>query len=113
MKEETVCSMCKRKYIYRKNHGTTKVCSKCLFLRIRIKNKIKCVKYKGGKCSMCGYNKCLRALTFHHVNPETKKFGISAELYKRWKDLQLELDKCILVCINCHSEIHSKSGEEK
>ena len=65
------------------------------------------VDYKGGKCEKCGYNKSLKALQFHHLNPKDKKFAISENLRSlNAKDLQKELDKCILVCANCHAEIH-------
>jgi 5-methylcytosine-specific restriction endonuclease McrA len=63
------------------------------------------VEYKGGECVKCGYNKSLKALQFHHLNPKEKNFNIGGvttlnEIVKK------ELDKCILVCANCHSEIH-------
>lgn len=69
------------------------------------KTKAKAVVYKGGKCQVCGYNRCMRALTFHHINPEEKSFGISGGT-KSFEKLKSELDKCILVCQNCHAEIH-------
>lgn len=72
----------------------------------RIKNKKKSVEYKGGKCIVCGYNKCLSALEFHHVNPKEKDFSISTYKNKKFEDLKKELDKCVLVCSNCHKEIH-------
>lgn len=73
----------------------------------RTKNKIACVKYKGGKCSICGYNKCLKALNFHHIIPSTKSFGISERLTYSWGTLKQELDKCALLCANCHAEVHA------
>ena len=66
------------------------------------------VQYKGGKCQICGYNKCPQALEFHHLSPNGKDFGISDKGYTRsWAKVQNEIDKCILVCANCHREIHS------
>ena len=63
------------------------------------------VAYKGGKCALCEYDKCIDALCFHHTGG--KKFGISAKGYTRsWKKVQAELDECILVCPNCYTEIH-------
>lgn len=63
--------------------------------------------YMGGKCQICGYNKCSRALTFHHINPKEKSFGISARGFTRsWDKIKKELDKCILLCSNCHMEVH-------
>lgn len=72
------------------------------------KLKIKAVEYKGGKCELCGYNKCISALDFHHLDPTQKDFGISDQSRKKstWEIIQPELDKCILVCSNCHRELH-------
>ncbi len=74
----------------------------------RFNIKVKALKYKGSSCQNCGYNKCNRALEFHHLDPQTKSFGISLKGYTRsWKAVKAELDKCILVCSNCHQEIHA------
>lgn len=72
----------------------------------RQRMKKRAVEYKGGSCKICGYNKCFRALSFHHIDPKTKDFTISGLTYK-WARIKAEIDKCILVCLNCHSEIHS------
>lgn len=70
--------------------------------------KAELIKYKGGKCEICGYDKCNQALDFHHLNPEEKDFNISQSYtYKNLAKLKLEVDKCILVCANCHREIHA------
>lgn len=63
------------------------------------------VEYKGGKCEKCGYNKCIEALDFHHIDPSQKEFGISSNSYSLER-MKKEVDKCILVCANCHREIH-------
>ena len=66
------------------------------------------VNYKGSRCKICGYNKCSEALEFHHLSSSGKDFGISDRGYTRsWAKIKEELDKCILVCANCHREIHS------
>jgi transposase len=66
------------------------------------------VEYKGGCCQQCGYNKCLDSLHFHHLNPNEKDFGISQNgVTRSWEKIKEELDKCILVCGNCHGEIHA------
>jgi predicted HNH restriction endonuclease len=57
----------------------------------------------------CGYSKCESALEFHHLNPNEKDFNISSirQLSNFTEKIKNELDKCILVCSNCHREIHS------
>lgn len=61
----------------------------------------------GGKCSICGYDKCVQALEVHHINPEEKEFTFSdSSVYRKWDSLCEELLKCVLVCANCHREIH-------
>jgi len=70
--------------------------------------KQKSVLYKGGKCQLCGYDKCVEAMDFHHIDSKSKKFGISGKEYTRsWQELEKELDKCMLVCANCHREIEA------
>lgn len=72
----------------------------------RKRTKIKLVEYKGGKCECCGYSKCIEALEFHHLDPSKKDFQISGTS-KSFEVLKKEADKCILVCANCHREIHA------
>lgn len=71
----------------------------------RRKAKIKLVEYKGGECERCGYKKCIDALEFHHKNPSEKDFTISGKSWS-FERLKKEVDKCIMVCSNCHKEIH-------
>lgn len=60
------------------------------------------------KCVCCGYNKCSAALEFHHLEPEHKDFTLSSVYAnpKSWDVVVKELEKCALVCANCHREIH-------
>ncbi len=76
--------------------------------KARTERKIKLVKLKGGACCICGYNKCITALEFHHIYAkEAKGFGFVVNgMLASWKKLIEELKKCILVCSNCHREIH-------
>lgn len=68
----------------------------------------KAIEYKGGSCMLCGYNKCARALEMHHLDPKTKLFNISSCAYtKSWDTVVAELDKCIMLCANCHREVES------
>jgi 5-methylcytosine-specific restriction endonuclease McrA len=66
------------------------------------------VEYKGGRCSICGYSRCVEALEFHHLDPQSKDFGISDKGYTRsWKKVKEELDRCVILCANCHREVHA------
>jgi transcription elongation factor Elf1 len=66
------------------------------------------VEYKGGRCQVCGHERCIEALEFHHLDPTQKDFGISHKGYTRsWEKVKEEVDKCILLCANCHREIHA------
>lgn len=79
----------------------------------RQKNKAKAIIYKGGKCEKCdieynGTNGCI--FDFHHIDPSLKDYSVSIILYNRtFSDkIKKELDKCILLCSNCHRLIHNK-----
>lgn len=106
--KECKCQVCGREYIYNRTSGHTTIkCNSCMVNLRRFKIKEKCLKIKGGECKRCGYSKCSRALTFHHINPATKKFNISGSHSRKWVDIEAELNKCILLCHNCHNEYHS------
>lgn len=101
-------------------HGLTEYsennrCRKCVVegtKKRRDNVKIKAIKYKGGKCEKCGYDKYNGALEFHHLNPSEKDFSIGQSGYTRsWEKVKKELDKCILICSNCHREIHHYKSE--
>ncbi len=76
--------------------------------RRRRKLKEMAVKYKGGKCQICGYDKCQESLVFHHLDPKQKDFNLSARgLTRSWTRIKKELDKCVLLCVKCHCEVHA------
>lgn len=78
----------------------------------RLRIKIRAVEYLGGKCINCGFNKHIAALEFHHLDKEGKEFNISRSSHSvSWDKLKLELDKCIILCSNCHQIEHSKYDE--
>ena len=65
------------------------------------------LEYGGGECQICGYKKCAWALTFHHLDPKGKNFGLSANgITRSWEKTKKELDKCILLYMNYHAEVH-------
>lgn len=67
--------------------------------------KERAVAHLGGRCQICGYNKCLASLDFHHRDPKQKDFEISQKL--SWSALKSELQKVALLCANCHREVHA------
>ena len=106
------CGKCNKQYEYnkelRKKGYTKNKCNTCQVSESRTRSKMRSVEYKGGSCQICGYNKCIQALCFHHVVPSTKSFGIGSKGSSvAWEKLKIELDKCILLCHNCHCEVHA------
>lgn len=73
----------------------------------RKRAKQKLVEIAGGGCRLCGYDKCITALEFHHIDPSEKDFSVTGSRDTRSFLLMVdEIRKCILVCANCHREIH-------
>lgn len=104
-----VCRLCGRKYFYEKAKGHTRtVCNSCMANRWRERRKAMAISYKGGKCIGCGYSKFSGALVFHHRSPIEKEFSISGGHSMSWEKTKGELDKCDLLCANCHAEIHNR-----
>lgn len=67
----------------------------------------------GGKCSICGYNKCISALEFHHLDHSKKEFNISQICITEtnFSKILNEAKKCILICNRCHREQHFLENE--
>lgn len=106
-KENNICIKCG--LISREGYMMCLKCSKKETARIKEKrrsNKIKAVEYKDGKCEKCGIkSKYMCIYEFHHI--EDKDFTIARYLHNRsWDIIKKELDKCKLVCSNCHRIIH-------
>lgn len=71
----------------------------------RSRRKARIIYVMGGSCKCCGYNRSQKALELHHLNPNEKEFSISKWVVN-WSETIVELAKCVLVCANCHREIH-------
>lgn len=79
--------------------------------RWRGKIKEKCLKLMGGKCILCGYDYCNQALEFHHIDKNGKEFSISTIIAGATpiSEILEELKKCVILCANCHREVHYKN----
>ena len=73
----------------------------------RQKQKENIIYVMGGKCALCGYNKCNSALEFHHINPSEKNYQLSSGSTRSLNRDFVEARKCILLCSNCHREVHN------
>ena len=100
------CRICKKNYQggHRQSKG---ICSSCRVSESRRNKKTELIDYKGGKCVICNYDKCQQVLQFHHKNPNEKEFALANASTLDLEKLKIEVDKCILVCANCHGEIHA------
>lgn len=107
------CSRCKEvkdvnKFFYRKTRKDyTSYCKSCSSETQKLRaqeRKFKAIQISGGACSNCGYNRNMSALAFHHIDPKEKNPNWNQ--LKNWDSILEELKKCILLCHNCHSELH-------
>jgi predicted HNH restriction endonuclease len=74
----------------------------------RRRNKIELIELLGGKCNICGYNKCPAAFDFHHNNGNKEKSMSILIKNSSKQQLLKEAKKCIVLCSNCHRELHNK-----
>jgi len=102
----THCSICEREI--KDNKGNKSKCNTCTTKLRRYVIKRDAVKYKGGKCIKCGWFGEISVFDFHHREPNEKEFNLSSVgvTTRKWNDVKKELDKCDLLCANCHRQIH-------
>ena len=117
-----MCEICQNKF---ETKSSTRIyCYECSGESTRLDNqtrkhqktilrrnmKLQAIKILGGKCSRFGYNKCVDSLEFHHTNLNEKDFKLGSGNTMSWKEYKNEAMKCILLCSNCHKEVHSEIG---
>lgn len=110
------CPICGKTFTYENKGGNRKYCFDCSPSTNNPSQKFfafkkNWIKNHGNACSVCGYNKCIDALEFHHIDPRTKNFSISNTGNHGIDDLIQEAEKCIIVCANCHREIHANESK--
>ena len=118
-KSTKVCSSCQEEklislfYLRRdqKNLVPSSWCKECNTKQVvasQRKIKRQCIEYKGGSCSNCNFNAYDGALEFHHIDPSKKDMEISKIARKKFTEqVRIELDKCLLLCSNCHRMKHA------
>ena len=108
------CPLCEKEF---ETKTQRKYCPECIPLKwsdkgymslLRSKMKQKAVDLRGGKCEICGYDKCIAALEFHHIDPSQKEFRLGDGYGRTLEDFLKETDKCMLICADCHAELHYK-----
>ena len=112
---ETLPNGNSRKYCFECSPSYPKGGSRALTIKaLRRAMKKQAVKELGGKCEICGYNKCIDALIFHHKDPSEKDFGLAQNgIMHDWKEYLSEAKKCMLLCANCHAEEHFRLRQEE
>ena len=92
-------------------HGKQNLCYSCSRASRNLV-KLQAIAYKGSKCSCCGisYDGTNGSIfDFHHLNPDEKEFSLGNKSNPSWETVKKEIDKCILLCANCHRLEHSSS----
>ena len=106
---EKICPICEKKFRPKNAAANQRTCCyECMPDGIQLTRGgflAKLKESRGGRCVRCGYDKCIKALEFHHLDPSQKDFTISNENFKLL-DAVKESKKCILICSNCHKELH-------
>ena len=113
------CNRCNRDLPENKfgknGNGTHSICKECQCERIKqgqreTRDYIQSLKHQ---CSKCGYDKCVEALEFHHINSQDKDSELSCYIKRVFSPalkelIDKEVSKCVVLCANCHREEHSK-----
>lgn len=103
-------------YFYKSGNKLQTYCKKCsnLYHQNRVKDvKIKMINYKGGKCEDCNLkleNSHYSVYEFHHLDPSTKDPNFDKIKFQKWEKIKNEIDKCRLMCANCHRMEEAKLG---
>ncbi|KKS77077.1 MAG: hypothetical protein UV64_C0004G0008 [Parcubacteria group bacterium GW2011_GWC1_43_11b] len=107
-----LCRLCNKEFKYYHKKGRAR-CGVCNTKIRRYRAKAAAVKFLGGKCQYCGWKGDQAAFEFHHLKPQEKDFIIGNVANKKWEFIKKELQKCILLCSNCHATVHSTKVSKK
>ena len=106
-----ICILCKNTFKDYQEKRRTR-CGSCNTRIRRYRTKAAAIKYLGGECKKCGWKGNQAVFQFHHINFKKKDFSIGDVANKSWNIIKTELEKCILLCANCHSIIHSTKDDK-
>lgn len=115
--EQRRCPRCEQTHhidqFYRRRDGKNyntycKACTAELVTMRQQSLKRLAVAYKGGCCELCGYDRYIGSLEFHHTDPDAKEFDLGYFRSTDFEKARPELDKCRLLCANCHREEHAR-----
>ena len=100
---DLVCTNC-----HRIRHARAAVISEHRIVQLRREMKLRAIASFGGRCGACGQGFGPAAMEFHHPDPTKKEFAISVDgIYRPWEKIRKELESCVMLCANCHAEIHA------
>lgn len=113
-----ICKLCEKEFEIKTNLSANRLyCYSCMpdkinrseqLIILRRKMKRKLIEDNGGCCCLCGYDKYDGALEFHHIDSKEKEFTIGSSSMRNYEKMLEESRKCILLCSNCHKELHDK-----
>lgn len=125
MDDQKLCPKCNKEknvkefHLKKSENRRSSWCKSCVYESQKkrwIDRKKKAIDLFGGKCGICGYDKNYAAFDFHHVDPNEKEFDWQKLRLRKWNSVIDELKKCVLLCKNCHAEVHNPEatlGESK
>jgi len=104
----------KRKFVEKRTYNDRRQYLIDAVAKRRRKIRLKAIAFLGGKCAKCGYSKCPEVLEFHYKDPSKKDFNVSRKGHCRsWERVKEEIKKCVLLCANCHREVHVELNKLK
>ena len=107
-----ICKLCGKEFKDYQNRGRAR-CGSCNTKIRRYRAKSAAIKWLGGRCRNCGWEGDEAAFQFHHVDPHKKDFTVGNIANKNWESIKKELNKCVLLCANCHAVVHSTKNNKK
>ncbi|CAN5712418.1 hypothetical protein BH24ACT25_BH24ACT25_02530 [soil metagenome] len=98
-------------FVFKSGRSRCARCNSEAVARRRRRVKRTLVEEAGGRCTLCGYDRYVGALHFHHLDPTQKTFSVSHEgVTRAIAKARAEIGKCVLLCSNCHAEVEGGVG---